>query len=464
MEALRMWQIEAAVKGCLLQGNRETVVTGVAIDSRRVEDGQLFFALPGARTDGHRYLEDAWQRGAAAAVVSSPVSAAAGRTLLLVPDTLQALQVLAGYYRSLFSIPVVAVTGSTGKTTTKDLTAGVLGVKWSVVKTEGNQNNEIGLPLTLLRLDHHSGAAVLEMAMRLPGEIALLSRICQPLIGVITNIGITHLERLGSQAAIAEAKGELVQALPPQGCAVLNGDDPWQLQLARKCNCEVLFYGTSSEHCAVRAGGIRLDGLNGSEFTLSTPLGESSCYLPLPGAHNVVNALAAAAVGYRLGMRPGEIARGLGTASLTGMRLEVKAGIGGSTLIDDTYNASPDSVMAALQLLVAVPANRTIAVLGGMYELGEAAAASHRTVGEQAAALGVHRLCAVGELAREIAVGARAAGMPEERVRFFPDNAATANFLASLIAPGDVVLLKASRGAHMDELVTLLRWQGLRDG
>jgi UDP-N-acetylmuramoyl-tripeptide--D-alanyl-D-alanine ligase len=456
MEPLRVGQIAAALNLRLLQGSQEAVITGVAIDSRRVEAGQLFFALPGTRTDGHQFVEDALQRGAAAAVVSRPVAAAAEWTLLLAPDTLQALQDLAAYYRSLFTLPVVAVTGSTGKTTTKDLIAAVLGAGRRVVKTEGNQNNEIGLPLTLLRLEKTCGAAVVEMAMRLPGEIASLCRICRPLIGVITNIGITHLERLGSQAAIAEAKGELLEALPPEGCAVLNGDDPWQLELARKCRCDVLWYG-QSEGAAVRAGGIKMDGLQGSSFTLATPLGESPCLLPLPGAHNVSNALAAAAVGHRLGMQPEEIARGLGAACLTGMRLEVKAGIRGSTLIDDTYNASPDSVMAALRLLAGVPGGRQVAVLGEMYELGAAAASYHRTVGAGAASLGIDHLCAVGELAREIVRGAREAGMPEGRISFFPDNRTAAAWLAELIAPGDVVLLKASRGAHMEEIVALLR-------
>ncbi len=353
MQPISVAQATAAMNGRLLQGNPETEVSGIAIDSRGAGSGQLFFALPGSKSDGHLYVGDALSRGAAAAVISREGRMDAGRPLIMVADTLQALQALAGYYRRLFPAPVVAVTGSTGKTTTKDLIAGVLGTAYRVLKTEGNQNNEIGLPLTLLRLDHGYGAVVLEMAMRGRGEIAVLCRISRPQIGVITNIGLTHIERLGSQQAIAEAKGELLEALPPGGRAVLNGDDPWQRWLVNKCDCPAIFYGTDSGE-AVSARQIVLHGLQGSEWLLGTPLGEAPCRLPLPGRHNISNALAAAAVGHWLGLSPEQIARGLADVSLSGMRQEVKKGIRGSTIIDDTYNASPASVTAALRLLADV--------------------------------------------------------------------------------------------------------------
>ncbi len=456
LQPISVAQATAAMNGRLLQGNPETEVSGIAIDSRGAGSGQLFFALPGSKSDGHLYVGDALSRGAAAAVISREGRMDAGRPLIMVADTLQALQALAGYYRRLFPAPVVAVTGSTGKTTTKDLIAGVLGTAYRVLKTEGNQNNEIGLPLTLLRLDHGYGAVVLEMAMRGRGEIAVLCRISRPQIGVITNIGLTHIERLGSQQAIAEAKGELLEALPPGGRAVLNGDDPWQRWLVNKCDCPAIFYGTDSGE-AVSARQIVLHGLQGSEWLLGTPLGEAPCRLPLPGRHNISNALAAAAVGHWLGLSPEQIARGLADVSLSGMRQEVKKGIRGSTIIDDTYNASPASVTAALRLLAdETDRGRTVAVLGDMFELGPETAPGHREVGECAATLKIDYLFTVGGLAGEIARGARAAGMPASRVGIYPDNQAAVAVIRDFVKSGDVVLVKGSRAAHMEEIVAPL--------
>ncbi len=456
MEPIRVLEIVTATNGRLLQGDPETVVGGIAIDSRKAERGQLFFAFPGSASDGHLHVDDALNRGAAAAVISRPVFIDGGQPLIMVVDPLRALQDLARYYRQLFTLPVVAVTGSTGKTTTKDLIAGVLGIGRRVLKTEGNQNNEIGLPLTMLRLDRGYGAVVLEMAMRGPGEIAALCRLSQPRIGVITNIGMTHLERLGSQQAIAEAKGELLDALPPEGCAVLNGEDDWQRQLALKCRCEVIFYGPGPEW-PVNASDIVMNGLRGSEFMLHTPLGEAHCRLTLAGRHNVSNALAAAAVGTRFGIHPEQIAQGLEAAFRTGMRLEIKKGIAGATIIDDTYNASPDSVKAGLRLLADVPdRGRTIAVLGDMYELGAETVTGHRSVGECAAAMQVDYLCTVGSLAREIAIGARAAGLSDVKIGIFSDNQAAIAFMRELIQSGDVILVKGSRGARMEQIVASL--------
>ncbi|MGB4215944.1 MAG: UDP-N-acetylmuramoyl-tripeptide--D-alanyl-D-alanine ligase, partial [Thermacetogeniaceae bacterium] len=386
------WVLETIHDAVLEKGSSQVEITGVSIDSRKVRPGDLFFAFSGEHVDGHDYIEDAFQRGAAAAVISHPVDCQQDKPLIRVSDPLQALQALARGYRSLFNIPVVAVTGSTGKTTTKDLIAGVLGSKMAVIKTEGNYNNELGLPLTLLNLDDQHQAAVLEMAMRGPGQIAELCEISHPLVGVITNIGKTHLELLGSQEAIAEAKGELLSSLPIDGCAVLNADDPWQVKLASRVRGELIYYGTDSM-CQIRATDIRLRGLEGVDFKLHTPSGEADCFLPLPGAHNVANALAAAAVGYRFSLTAEEIAAGLTSASLTGMRLDVKAGIRDTKIIDDSYNASPASTTAALELLAAVDGNRKIAVLGDMYELGEETISGHREVGEKAALLSIDCLC-----------------------------------------------------------------------
>lgn len=445
-----------AIDGVLVSGKPDVKVQGVAIDSRKVEPGQLFFAFEGTRVDGHDFIGEALLRGAVGAVVSKPVSVATSRPLIRVRDSCKALQELARYYRSLFRLPVVAVTGSTGKTTTKDLIAGVLGVRFSVLKTSGNYNNEIGLPLTLLQLHGGHDVAVLEMAMRGRGEIAALCRISGPLVGAITNIGRTHLELLGTQEAIAEAKGELIESLPPEGCAVLNAGDPWQVRLREKAKSSVLYYG-ETEECDVRALEVQPLGLDGSTFLLCTPRGEASCRLPLPGVHNVSNALAAAAVGHWFGLMPEEIATGLENASITEMRLEIKEGIWGSRLIDDSYNASPDSVKAALNLLAQVPdKKRTIAVLGDMYELGAGTVPGHREVGVKAADLEIDCLCTVGELAREIASGALAAGMHPEHVHVFEKKSQAIEFLRSYLQEGDLVLIKGSRGMKMEEIASAL--------
>ncbi|MFY9432603.1 MAG: UDP-N-acetylmuramoyl-tripeptide--D-alanyl-D-alanine ligase [Thermacetogeniaceae bacterium] len=449
------WVIETIHDAVLEKGSSRVEITGVSIDSRKVKPGDLFFAFSGEHVDGHDYIEDAFHRGAAAAVISRPVYCKQDKPLIRVSDPLQALQNLAKGYRSLFDIPVVAVTGSTGKTTTKDLIAGVLGSKMAVIKTEGNYNNELGLPLTILNLDDRHQAAVLEMAMRGRGQIAELCEISHPQLGVITNIGKTHLELLGSQGAIAEAKGELLSSLPIDGCAVLNADDPWQVKLASRVKGEVIYYGIDSM-CQIRATDIRLCGLEGVGFKLHTPSGKAECFLPLPGVHNVANALAAAAVGYRFSLNPEEIAAGLASASLTGMRLEVKLGIGETKIIDDSYNASPASTIAALELLAAVDGNRKTAVLGDMYELGEETISGHREVGEKAAVLSIDCLCTVGKLAREIAVGAEAAGLPRERIHTFQEKAEAAAFLKSYLEKGDVVLIKGSRGMKMEEITASL--------
>jgi len=449
------WVLETIHDAVLEKGSSQVEITGVSIDSRKVKPGDLFFAFSGEHVDGHDFIEDAFQRGAAAAVISHPVDCQQDKPMIRVSDPLQALQALARGYRSLFDIPVVAVTGSTGKTTTKDLIAGVLGRKMAVIKTVGNYNNELGLPLTLLNLDDRHQAAVLEMAMRGPGQIAELCEISHPQVGVITNIGKTHLELLGSQEAIAEAKGELLTALPTDGCAVLNADDPWQVKLASRVKGEVIYYGIDNK-CQVRATDIRLRGLEGVDFKLHIPSGEADCFLPLPGAHNVANALAAAAVGYRFSLTADEISAGLASVSLTGMRLEVKRGIRDTKIIDDSYNASPASTTAALELLAAVDGNRRIAVLGDMYELGKETISGHREVGEKAALLSIDCLCTVGELAREIAVGAELAGLPKKRIHIFQEKAEAVAFLKSYLQKGDLVLIKGSRGMRMEEITAAL--------
>jgi UDP-N-acetylmuramoyl-tripeptide--D-alanyl-D-alanine ligase len=256
MESMQLEEIMEAVQGTLVQGVHSNIrITGVSIDSRKVRQGDLFFAFHGKRVDGHDYLEQAFEQGAVGAVISRPVAVQTEATLIMVSDPLKALQDLARCYRNLYKIRVVAVTGSTGKTTTKDLVAGVLGKRFKVLKTTGNYNNEIGLPLTLLQLNSSHQVAVLEMAMRGPGEITLLCEISRPEVGVITNIGESHMELLGSQKAIALAKGELLNFLPADGCAVLHAQDPWQVKLAEKVSGEVILYG-AGDGCQISASQV----------------------------------------------------------------------------------------------------------------------------------------------------------------------------------------------------------------
>ena len=455
----------AQIAGGELLAGPEAQITGVAIDSRQVQPGDLFVAIRGERVDGHAYVPVAAARGAAAVLVdaASPEwRLPAGVAVIRVADPVLALGRLGLYHRRRFpGLSVTAVTGSVGKTTTKDLTAAVLAQGFRLLKTEGNLNTEIGLPLTLFRLTPDAQAAVLEMGMRGPGQIAYLASLAKPRVGVITNIGRTHLELLGSEENIMRAKAELVAALPQDGFAVLNDDDPWTPAVAEHTRARIIRYGWErgpAPRPDVTAADVRGLGPAGTSFRLVTPAGAADLLLPLPGRHNIANALAAAAVGHAWGLSPEQIAAGLAAARISDKRLNVIE-VGPVTVINDTYNASPVSTRAALEVLAGFQAGRRLAVLGNMLELGEYAAAGHREVGAAAAAVGVDRLVCVGDLAADIAVGACAAGLPAEHVTAVPDNQAAAAALAALVRPGDAVLVKGSRGMAMEQIVAALEQQ-----
>lgn len=474
MKAISLAQIVQAMDAQLLLGvpTSETLVQGVSLDSRTARAGDLFFALAGQKTDGHHYVAAAFEAGAVAAVVSRFPEGLENREftapkfLLKVADPLAALQKLAGWYRQQFDLPVVGVTGSTGKTTTKDLIAAVLSSQGPVLKTEENFNNEIGLPLTVLGLEDQHWAAVLEMGMRGRGEIAALCHIARPTIGVITNIGHTHQELLGSIENIARAKGELLENLPAEGVAILNGDDPWLRQLAATAKCRVVFFGLKTR-VDYRGGHIKQHGKRGVSFTLHLPEGGSvTVDLPVPGEHNVINALAAFAVGCQLGLGAEDMARALQQAKLSSRRLDFRPGPQGAIIINDVYNANPDSMRAALQVLQAVALEeaeknknaasgtpRTVAVLGEMYELGDFCSEGHRLVGEEVARLNISLLITVGELAEDIALGAKKAGFPASRVVSVKTNAEAARIVLELLETRDVILVKGSRGMRMEQIV-----------
>jgi UDP-N-acetylmuramoyl-tripeptide--D-alanyl-D-alanine ligase len=327
----------------------------------------------------------------------------------------------------------------------------VLAERFNVLKTQGNFNNEIGLPLTLLQLQPGHEAAVLEMGMRGLKEIDALCRIARPTAGIITNIGVTHYELLGSVENIARAKGELLEHVPVSGFCLLNAEDGWSRRLSALCRGKVLFYGFDS-HVQIRASALK-NMEQGISFILTADAGQVEVHLPLPGEHNVLNALAAAGVGLELGLTLQEIAAGLANVKLSAMRLATVPGIKGSTIINDAYNANPGSTKASLNILATQKKHRAIAVLGNMRELGNIEVEGHREVGEYVADLGVDYLLAVGDLARYIAEGALAAGMSADRVFTYSNNDEAKRHLFELLEPGDLVLVKGSRAVKMEEIV-----------
>jgi UDP-N-acetylmuramoyl-tripeptide--D-alanyl-D-alanine ligase len=447
----------AATGGQFLARGRGLVL-GAAVDSRLVEPGNLFVALPGERTDGHRFVADAVAAGAAAVLVSRPLEPSelarlGDATVLLVDDGVRALGAIARAWRSRFELLVVGVTGSIAKTSTKEAIAAVLGRRFRTLRNEGNRNNEIGLPLTLLALRPKHEAAVLEMGMYVGGEIRDLAAMGRPRIGVVTAVQPVHLSRIGSLDAIEQAKGELVEALPAAdagGVAVLNVDDARVARMAGRTGARVVSYGFAPE-AEVTAAEVESRGFEGMQFVLRLPAGRdvhvSTAGLGRMAVHN---ALAAAAVADAVGLDPDVIAQGLAGGWAAPHRAAlVRAG--SVTIVDDSYNASPASVRAALELLGGLPGRR-IAVLGEMLELGDLSDEGHRSVGEAAAAM-VDLLVVVGEGAAGIADGARSAGMARHAVVVVPDRARAVDTLLPQLRPADIVLVKASRGAELDRVV-----------
>lgn len=444
-------EIIEVVAGRLLQGNPDVLVGGVATDSRQVKRGDLFVALPGQQVDGHQYAPQAVAAGAVALLVSRPVGAVPPEVpVIQTANTLQALQQLAAHNRLQTTIPIVAVTGSNGKTSTKDMIAAVLSTRYHTLKTEGNYNNELGLPLTLLKLTRQHQAAVVEMGMRGLGEIDFLARLAKPTGAVITNIGEAHLARLGSLKNIAQAKTEVLEHIDDGGFAILNGDSPFLRELAGRCRGSVWFYSVAGEADIV-ARQIRPEG-NGMRYQVTFPGGTGEITLPVPGSHNVMNSLAAIGVGLRLGLTFEEIAKGLAQVALTHMRLEILR-TKGITIINDSYNANPSSTKAALGVLQETAGARKIAVLGNMFELGAVEEAGHREVGEVAAKIGVDHLVAVGDLARWIAEGGREGGLAQGQVHHCENNAQAMEVLRAIVKSGDTILVKGSRGMKMEQIV-----------
>jgi UDP-N-acetylmuramoyl-tripeptide--D-alanyl-D-alanine ligase len=471
-----IWRALMGAEAAPLGSLAEQRITSTIVDSRAAGPESLFIALRGERTDGHLYIADAFARGAIVAIaeersIDLGVQAAFVRVgeplppgfpalplVFVVPDSLTGLQEVASYWRAQMNVVAVGITGSVGKTTTKEIIANVLAQRYATLRSEGNLNNEIGLPMTLLRLTPEHQRVVLEMGMYALGEITRLCELARPRIGVVTNVGPVHLERLGTIDRIAQAKSELPRALPPAedgGVAILNADDPLVLAMAGVTRARVTTYGLNPES-HLWADEIESYGLEGIRFRCHYGAESFHIRLPMLGRHSVHTALRGAAVGLADGLSWTEILAGL-HEERGQLRLMVVPGLRDTMLVDDTYNASPDSMLAALNLLeeIANASHRAIAVLGDMYELGSYEEAGHRLAGGRAAQVAT-KLITVGQRARWIADEALACGMSQADVHPVASNVDAVAVLQGMMRPGDIVLVKGSRAAAMEAIVDAL--------
>lgn len=448
-------------------------ITEAAIDSRQIVAGALFVAIPGERVDGHNFVAQAFQRGAVVALIEHEIAepfpvidlraempvlgigAVTAPVCLLVNNTVAALQKVAAFWRSRLKLRVVGITGSVGKSTSKEAIAGVLSQRFTTLKSAANLNNEIGLPLNVLKLTEAHQCAVLEMGFYVPGEIALLCEIARPQVGVLTNIGTVHAERAGSQEAIALGKGELVEALPaaPEGTAILSYDDPLVRPMKSRTKATVFYYGMTPE-ADLWADEVESLGLDGIRFRLHHKKDTVPMQVPMIGRHSVDTALRAAAVGLVEDLSWDEITRGL-QENKAQFRLVAARAENGALVLDDTYNATPESMLAALNLMLDLPLGRRIAVLGDMLELGQYERIGHEKVGARAAEV-ADILITLGQRAHMIAESAAKAGMSREAIHEYDEIGPVSDWLKQNLSAGDVALIKGSRGLRMDQIVATL--------
>jgi len=458
------WTIDEIIKatgGELSAGKRFPRFTGISIDSRNISENDLFVAVKGQTHDGHRFIEDVMEKGVRGIIVDrQKISRSSGDWVqkdvccIIVDDTIRALGDLAAFHRQRFSIPVVCITGSNGKTTTKEMTAAVLGQKFKTLKTLGNFNNEFGVPLTIFRMNDSHDAAVLELGMNHPGEIRRLSEICRPDFGIITNIGPAHLEGLGSIENVMSAKGELIENIKPDGVMILNGDDPYSLRLGGTTRGKVSYFGQSID-ADIRAIDIAKKE-NTTVFTLELPNEKVSTKINAPGRFMVLNALAASTVGYLTGLGANEIKSGIESFKPVKGRMDVKESRLGFFIIDDSYNANPGSMEAAIKTLVSLKGRAKGALVAGdMLELGRDAQRLHESIGQIAARSGVNRLFLTGEYANALKKGAQQEGMPDQDI-IIRKKVELVEPLVKFLGPKDWVLVKGSREAGMEEIVKQL--------
>lgn len=445
---------EAAAALGLPQMQAQATLADVCTDTRKIQPGSLFVCLRGERFDGHSFASQAAQLGAAALLVDHPVDADVPQ--LVVTDTGKALLQLAGWYRRRFQLPVVGLTGSVGKTTTKEFIALVLGAKYNTLKTQGNLNNEIGVPQMLFRLEDSHTAAVIEMGMNHFGEISRLTRAVAPTVGLITNIGVSHIENLGSRAGILQAKLEILEGMAPDAPLIVNMDND-MLRTVKLGDRPLLTFAIDDQSADFTATDIAEQGST-TTFAVHHSTFTQPVTIPTVGIHNVYNALAAMAVGYVTGVDPAAAASALANYVPAGMRQNLVQ-VGGVQVIEDCYNASPDSMRAALQTLGKLPVHRRYAVLGAMLELGDYAKEAHTQVGKMAAENGIDGVLAYGADAAYIVEAAKQAGL--ENARLFDTKEALAQSLAQQVQPGDGVLFKGSRGMHLEDVMHTVyeRWE-----
>jgi UDP-N-acetylmuramoyl-tripeptide--D-alanyl-D-alanine ligase len=451
----------AAQKGELAQ------ITGVSIDTRALKAGDLFIAIKGAHFDGHDFIDEAVKKGACG-IVRSQKSDVGRRTsdirhqasdfwILEVNDTVQALGDVASCWRAKVKCTVIAVTGSNGKSTTKEMIAGALSATRKTIKTEGNFNNLIGLPLQVMRIEPETEIAVLEMGMNAKGEIKSLTEICKPSIGLITNVNPAHLEKLHTVENVALAKGELFEAMASNGTIVINAEDPWAVNLGKKYKGNKISFGMQNS-CDVRFGRMVSEGLDKTDLTFYAEGREYSIVLPAPGVHNVMNALAAIATGIAAGATADSMIPGLEKFAKMKMRMERVQLINGVQLVNDSYNANPSSMYAALRTVSgAKRAGRFIAVFGDMLELGESSSEKHSELGRNAASFGVAKLFLTGKYAKDVADGAGKNGLSHANIVVAADIEELKQSIISEIKTGDIVLVKGSRGMRMEQIVEYLK-------
>ncbi len=454
MEPLSLARIAEFAQASIAAGNPQTMIARISTDSRTLQRGDFFVPIRGENFDGHKFVEQAAERGASGAFVEKNWSGSTPKNfaLLRVPDTLVAYQQVAAGYRKSLRLRVIAITGSNGKTSTKDFVAAALGRRFGVTKTEGNFNNHVGLPRTILESNSEHEIAVWELGMNHPGEIAVLAKIAAPDAAIITNIGLAHIEFMGSREAIAAEKGALAEAVGHDGTVILNADDPFSEGIARRTSAKTIFAG-------INQGSVRAEDItqtaSGSEFTILEGAHRCRAQLPVPGMHMVQNAILAVAAGRAFGVSLEDCAAGLASTPLTKARLQLRE-IRGIQFLDDSYNANPESMKAALRTLMELDAEgQRIAVLGQMSELGSESERGHAEVGETAADLRIDHLVTVGKLGATIGQAARSAGL--EKTTSVNSPAEAAELLGQLASAGDLVLVKGSRSARMERVLEEFR-------
>jgi UDP-N-acetylmuramoyl-tripeptide--D-alanyl-D-alanine ligase len=450
MNPLSILQIAKLAEAKLETDDGKTSIERISTDSRTIKKGELFVALRGENFDGHKFVEDVGKSGAAGAIVDPKWKGKVPNTFAIIraEDTLLAYQNLAANYRKSLPIKVVAITGSNGKTSTKDFCASVLGRKFRVTKTQGNFNNHVGLPRTILDATSEHEIGVWEIGMNHPGEVAALAKIAAPDAAIVTNVGVAHIEFMGTREAIAQEKGALTEAVSGEGTVILNADDPFSEGIAKRTHARTVFAGINNG--VLRATEIE-QSASGSEFTILEGAHRCRAQLSVPGLHMVQNALLAVATGRAFGVLLEECAIGLATAPLTKARLQIKE-INGVQFLDDSYNANPDSMKAALRTLMELDADgKRIAVLGEMRELGAESQRGHEEVGEEAAALGVDQLIGIGEMGGIISGAAKKAGL--EKSDTVGSTSEAADLLIDIAEPGDLILIKGSRLARTEDVI-----------